>query len=193
MISLNDINFLIESAFKEYFKTAPVFDIAGNYLYIKIKLYILNILKQNNLDFKIVENIEQLNSLLLKKEDKDAIVIIKFNRHMSIQLKLDETFYLIDTSKTHYEFLIKSGNFDKNNLLCFDTPIQNGLSCSFDSIKFIEVLMNMAKMDIIQQFKSGKLLMKVVLSMGEFFVRIIIKNIYQMKKMISILFPRKLY
>ena len=190
---LNDINFLIERTFKEYFKTAPVFDITGNYLYIKIKLYILNILKQNNLDFKIVENIEQLNSLFLKKEDKDAIIIIKYNRHMSILLKLDETFYSLDTSKNHYEFLIKSGNFDKNNLLCFDTPIQNGPSCSFYSIKFIEVLMNMAKRDIIQQFKSGELLMKVVLSMGIFLLESIIKNIYQTKKMILILFPRKLY
>ena len=111
---------------------------------------------------------------------------------MSILLKLDETFYSLDTSKNHYEFLIKSGNFDKNNLLCFDAPIQNGPSCSFYSIKFIEVLMNMAKRDIIQQFKSGELLMKVVLSMGIFLLESIIKNIYQTKKMILILFPRKL-
>lgn len=165
-----EINDLIEENFKNFFKLSTAVEIGGDKFYSDVKLIIINTLKKNNIDFKIIQEIDDIIKEI--NSPKDIIYIIRLEKHMSIFLKLNQIYYSLDTSLKHLQ-LLKKETFFKNNiekLKYFSRPIQSSGSCSYYSIKFLEIIMTMKSQEIIENFNNGDLLMKVVNLMQNFFI-----------------------
>ena len=164
---IQEINDLLENYIQNFFKISTAFEIGGNNFYTNIKLFIINALKKNNIEFKIIRDINIINTE--KDNEKDIIYAIRLKKHISILIKLNQIFISLDTSHIHVKLLQDENILNSKTFLYFKRPIQISGACSYYSIKFLELIKDLGKNDIIEKFNSGDLLMKAVISIQNFF------------------------
>ena len=167
----NYINEHIEKYFKDYLLSIPNYKIGGIFGYTEIKIICLDYFKLLPLKIKIITDDKEKIFNTCENEDK-IIFILRYKKHISILLKVNKDLISFDTSFKHlrkYENEILKEK-TKYELASFKKNLQNTGSCSFYSIKILELISKTDIQKVKDNFRNGNLLLELIKEMAELFL-----------------------
>ena len=167
----NYINEHIEKYFKDYLLSIPNYKIGGIFGYTEIKIICLDYFKLLPLKIKIITDDKEKIFNTCENEDK-IIFILRYKKHISILLKVNKDLISFDTSFKHlrkYENEILKEK-TKYELTSFKKNLQNTGSCSFYSIKILELISKTDIQKVKDNFRNGNLLLELIKEMAELFL-----------------------